>query len=112
MKTAGWILILFAIFIFIGGVMGQVKAASTLSLVMGTVFGVLLLLCGIGTLRDKLFPAYMGIVLTLLLDAFFTYRFMVTMKFMPAGMMCIISLIVLIAVALLIRKHLQNERNK
>lgn len=110
MKAAGTILVLFSIFIFTGGIMGQVKAASTLSLVMGTVFGVLLLLAGIGTLKNHLFPAYMGLVLTLLLDAFFTYRYLATLVFLPSGLLCLVSLVVLIVVASLIRSHLKHEQ--
>jgi len=110
MKIAGWITIIYALIILAGGIIGQIQADSITSLVMGTIFGVLLLFSAIGMLKDRLFPSYMGILLTLILDAFFTYRYLLTFTFIPAGLMCLISLIVLIAIATLIRNHLQQDR--
>lgn len=110
MKTAGWITFFYGLFIFVGGLIGYLKAESIISLIMGILFGVLLIICSIGMLKDRLFPAYMGILLTLILDAFFTYRFMMTYTFMPSGLMCVVSLVVLVIIALLIRTHLNKQR--
>ncbi|MDN3506446.1 MAG: TMEM14 family protein [Simkaniaceae bacterium] len=112
MKTPAWITFIYGIIILLGGFMGYTQAASTTSLIMGLVFGVLLLIAAGGMLKNHLLPAYFGIILILLLDAFFTYRWLFTFQFIPAGLLSIISTIVLIAVVLLIRKHLEDERNK
>ncbi|NGX40083.1 MAG: hypothetical protein KR126chlam1_01423 [Chlamydiae bacterium] len=112
MKLAGWITFAYGLFILIGGIMGQVKAASTLSLVIGSIFGVLLMTSGVGMKKNRLFPSYLGIILTLFLAAFFLYRFLLTFKFFPAGMISLVSWGVLIADILLIRNHLQSERKR
>jgi F0F1-type ATP synthase assembly protein I len=46
----------------------------------------------------------MALGFTFALDAFFTHRFAKSLHFFPSGMMSLISLIVLIVVALKIRK--------
>ncbi|HEY5235985.1 MAG TPA: TMEM14 family protein, partial [Rhabdochlamydiaceae bacterium] len=56
--------------------------------------GVLLLLASGAMFSKKHFKkgVYFALILTLLLDAFFSYRFMSTMKFMPSGMLALVSL--------------------
>lgn len=112
MKIAGWITLLYGVLVLVGGIMGHVKSASTASLVMGSVFGLLLIITSFGMFRDQLFPTYMGLLLTLLLTAFFIYRYLITFTFFPAGFMSVISLGVLIAVVILVRNHLRNQRQK
>lgn len=112
MKAAGWITSLYGLFILIGGIIGQVKAGSTTSFVMGAFFGVILIMSGVGMVKNKLFPAYLGILSMLVLDAIFTYRFLITMSFMPAGLLCLITLVVLVAVLILIRKDLRLQRKR
>ncbi len=112
MKTPGWITFFYGLLVLVGGIIGHVKAASTASLVMGSLFGVLLLSAAVGMLKDRLFPAYFGILLIFLLTAFFTYRWLYTFAFFPAGIMCLISAGVFVAVALMIRNHLRDQRNQ
>ena len=107
MKAASWITLIFGILIFLGGLMGHVKAASTVSLVTGSVFGLFLVLASFGMFRDHLLPAYFALILTLILDAVFTYRWLLTFKFMPSGLMSLISFGVLIALLVLLRSHLK-----
>lgn len=107
MKAASWITLIYGIFIFLGGLMGHIKAGSTVSLVSGAVFGVLLVLASFGMFRDHLLPAYFSLILTLLLDAFFTYRWLLTFQFMPSGLMSVITLGVLIVLLVLLRSHLK-----
>ena len=111
MKTAAWITLFYGLMILVGGVIGHMKAASTPSLITGTIFGILLLMSAVGMFKDKLFSAYLAVILTLILDAFFTYRWLLTFKFMPSGLMTLISIGVLIAIAILIRNHLKTQRN-
>jgi len=111
MKAAGWITFLYGLLILAGGFIGHIKAASTVSLLVGIIFGIFLLLSAIGMFKDHLFPAYFGLLLILLLDAFFTYRWLYTLKFFPAGILCLISFAVFIIIAILIRNHLRKQRN-
>jgi len=110
MKKAGWITLFYGFIVLIGGFMGFLKAASMASLIMGGIFGVLLILSAIGMLRNKLFPAYVGLILVLLLDGFFTYRYLLTYSFFPSGFMCLLSLFVLIINVFLFKKHLGVEQ--
>lgn len=110
MKAAAWIILIYGIVVLVGGVIGHLQAGSAASLITGASFGILLLLSSIGMFRDHLFPTYAALILTLLLDAFFTYRWVLTMKFFPAGIMSLLSLIVLIAATQLVKNHLKRQR--
>ena len=110
MKAAAWITLFYGIIILIGGVIGHLKAGSAASLIMGTSFGVLLILSSFGIFRDHLFPAYSALLLTLILDAFFTYRWLFSLKFIPSGLLAVISLIVLFLLVSLMKTHLTRRR--
>lgn len=103
MKLAAWITLIYGLIVIAGGIMGYIKASSTASVVMGSVFGFLLLLSALGIMGKWTFPAYIAILLTLVLDAFFTYRWLFSFKFMPAGLMSIISTVVLLILAVLVK---------
>ena len=99
MKTTSFIVGAYGLLILIGGIMGHVKAASTASLIMGVIFGILILFSSFGIYRGKLIGQYAALILAFFLDAFFSYRFLQSMKFMPAGLLSLISLAVLIFIA-------------
>lgn len=103
MKLAAWITLIYGLIVIGGGIMGYVKAHSTASVVMGSSFGLLLVLSAIGMMGKWIIPAYIAILLTLVLDAFFTYRWMMSFTFMPAGLMSIISTVVLLILAVLVK---------
>ncbi len=111
MKTAAWITLFYGILILIGGIMGHTQAASAISLIMGILFGTLLIIAAAGMFKNRLLPCYSAILLILLLDAFFSYRWLYTFQFFPSGLFSIISIITLIVVIILVRLHLQKERN-
>ena len=95
MRIAGWTTIIYAVIVFVGGLVGHTLAGSKASLTAGIVFSILLIISGLGLLAHKKFGAILALALTLALDGFFTYRFMLSFSFMPAGMMALLSLIVL-----------------
>lgn len=111
MKISAWIILLYGLLVLVGGFIGHIQAGSTASLIMGGICGILLLLSSIGMFKNKLFPAYIAILLTLGLDGFFTYRFLLSFSFFPAGMMSLISLVVLLLIAYLLRKDLNRQIN-
>jgi len=78
-------MIVFAIFMIAGGYMGFKKANSKMSLIMGLVSGILILL----NLSNYLILSIISIVLALT----FTKRFLDTKKFMPSGMLLILSVL-------------------
>jgi|SRR5579864_4489042 uncharacterized membrane protein (UPF0136 family) len=101
-----YLVALYGILILMGGIIGHIKAGSTASLVMGVVFGLLLLLSSGGMFSKKYFTksVYFALILTLLLDAFFSYRFLATMKFMPSGLLALVSLGVMASLIAYLRR--------
>jgi uncharacterized membrane protein (UPF0136 family) len=101
-----YIVALYGLLILVGGIIGHIKAGSTASLVMGVVFGLLLLLSSGAMFSKKYFKkgVYSALILTLILDAFFTYRYLATMKFMPSGLLVLISLGVIVSLITHLRR--------
>jgi|AGTN01.3.fsa_nt_gi Small integral membrane protein len=95
-------LIVLAVLVIAGGVMGFKKAGSKASLISGAVSGALLALC-FGLSFVQVGPALIGsLVLMVALDAVFAIRLAKTKKFMPAGLMIVLvtlsEILVLVAV--------------
>ncbi|MBS0649141.1 MAG: TMEM14 family protein [Verrucomicrobia bacterium] len=96
---------LYGLLMLVGGLIGHAQG-STASLISGGIFGILLLIAAGCMFKKSLYVkgTYFALILTLLLDAFFTYRFLTTMKFMPPGLLSLISLGVLLLLVLHIRQ--------
>lgn len=107
MKITALVLSIYGLLILIGGLIGHWKAASTASLISGLSCGSILLLLSYAITRGKLIAQYVALAFIFILDAFFTHRFAKSLHFFPSGMMSLLSLIVLIVVALKIRKTLK-----
>jgi uncharacterized membrane protein (UPF0136 family) len=73
---------------------------------MGIIFGALLLIAAGGMFSKKYYKkgAYFALILTLLLDAFFSYRYMSTLKFMPSGLLALVSLGVMFSLVPYLRR--------
>lgn len=87
------ILWIYIVLLVIGGLIGFVKAKSSVSLIMSVVFAVLLSLCAAGII----FKDYVADILLAALLVVFGMRLAKTKKFMPAGLMLIITLLALAA---------------
>lgn len=108
MKTTATVVFSYALLVLVGGWFGHIKAGSTASLISGIVFGLALSLCALGIAKGKAVAHYAALILTFFLDAFFTLRFVKTYHFMPAGMMSLLSLIMLLFLALRMRKKFKS----
>lgn len=106
-RTTAIIVSVYGIFTFIGGVIGFIMASSLTSLVMGSVFGILLVLSGYLIFRQKVYASYSAMALSFLLAGFFIPRFIKTMHFFPAGLMALCSLVI-ISFLILQGKPLRN----
>ena len=80
-----------------GGLMGFLKAGSKISLITSAAFALPLVLCALGIIT----PIYIAEILIGLLAVVFGVRFAKGKKFMPSGMMLVLSAITLAALLLL-----------
>lgn len=85
--------IVFGVLTIVGGLVGYLKAGSSISLISGAIAGILLLTAA------WLLPAHpavalaIALIVSLLLAGRFIPNFIATSKVMPAGMMSILSVI-------------------
>jgi uncharacterized membrane protein (UPF0136 family) len=89
-ETILWIYI---VLLVIGGLIGFLKARSKMSLITSVAFGTVLAFCAL----DKLDMRVAWGVLSFL-ALFFVMRFMKGKKFMPNGMMSLLTIVTIIAV--------------
>lgn len=87
-KFANLILWIYIVLLVIGGLIGFLKAKSQVSLIMSVSFAALLALCAAGIV----FQYYVADILLAALLVVFAIRLTKTKKFMPAGMMLIMTL--------------------
>ena len=109
MKPTGWIVLTYALLVFLGGIFGYVKAGSTASLIMGVGFAVALSISAFAMFNEKKVGFSTAIATTLFLAVFFLYRFSISFNFMPAGLMSILSLAV-IAVLFIKKNQLNTQK--
>ena len=85
--TPTTVLWIYIVLLVAGGLMGFVKAGSKMSLITSLFFAILLSLCAAGTINEPI----VADVLLMVLIVFFGMRFAKKKKFMPGGLMCILS---------------------
>lgn len=91
MKQKSIIISCYALLILIGGIIGYFVAHSLISLIVSSAFATLLF-ASAAFLWKGYRPAYqMATGLVFSLSLFFIYRFFISYKMMPAGMMMLIS---------------------
>lgn len=90
------VVFVYAALLLIGGIIGYIKADSLPSLIMGVVSALLVAASGFAMLRSLAWGNTSALLLSGLLFLFFSYRFTNSFKFMPAGLMALISLAVLV----------------
>jgi uncharacterized membrane protein (UPF0136 family) len=78
---------IYALIVLIGGIVGHAVANSLASLIASSLTAALLLGCGYLIQKGQIWGYYGALLIASLLLTFFTYRFSLSYKFMPAGMM-------------------------
>lgn len=101
--------IAFAFLLFVGGYIGYAKSDSVLSIVTASIFAVLILGA---TYYEAIKKSFVLLVLvTILLIAGMTHRFILTLKFFPAGFFALLSLILLIRYVYLWKARAGQKQN-
>lgn len=95
MKSNAVITFVYSLIVAAGGVIGYITAGSYASLIMGLSFGTLLFISGWAMLQKSTLAHFSAVTLSAMLALFFLYRFAITWKVMPAGMMAALSLVVI-----------------
>ncbi len=108
MKWNGLIFIVYSLLLLVGGVFGYVKAGSIASIITSFSFGGALIAMSIFILKGKRIAEYSAFFTTLTLDAFFWWRYYSTGKFMPAGVMLLLSTLVIFFVYFNLKKSLRD----
>ncbi len=109
MKKIAIAYIIYALLIALGGVAALLVAKSTISFILSITTASFIFLLSVLFLNREPWSIYGCYLLNILLASVFFMRFKVTEKFMPAGMLLLISLIVLV---LSLRTHYQYNQKK
>ena len=89
-ETILWIYI---VLLVIGGLIGFLKAKSKISLITSVAFAIVLAICAVGKL-----PIEVSWGILSFLALFFLLRFLKNKKFMPGGMMTLLTFVTIVAV--------------
>ncbi len=93
---------IYAVLLAVGGIIGYTKAGSKPSLIAGLGSAVAVVLALLLTFQNRSLGMGLGALVAILLAVFFGYRFAVkTRKFMPAGLLAVVSVVV-VAVAVMV----------
>ena len=81
----------------VGGIIGFKQAQSKMSLISGSISGLLLLIAGMLLVQDIAAGQWLARIVSLILVIVFVSRLVKTKKFMPAGLMIIAGVATFIA---------------
>ncbi len=93
---ASLVLWIYIVLLFVGGLMGFLKAGSKISLLTSACFAAILILCNVDLIFKKDIADTLAMVVLVFLLVFFTFRLSKSKKFMPNGMMAVMTLAALV----------------
>ena len=93
METAAIEVWVYGVMMMIGGIAGYARVGSKASLISGVGFGLVLLISGIGVWTGSQKSLMAAILIALLLVVLFAIRYAKKRRFMPAGVLAILSLV-------------------
>jgi uncharacterized membrane protein (UPF0136 family) len=94
----------YGVIMILGGIAGFVRVGSKASLISGVGFGLVLLVCGFEVWRNSQTGLLAAVVIALLLVVLFAIRYAKKQRFMPAGMLAILSLVAAVMFALALHR--------
>lgn len=89
------VLLVYIVLLLVGGLIGYFKGKSAVSLVMSAIFAAALIVCAVPGVLVESFSKNVANVLMAALLVVFGIRWAKTKKFMPAGLMLILTVIAL-----------------
>jgi uncharacterized membrane protein (UPF0136 family) len=92
---ANTVLWIYIVLLLVGGLIGFLKAGSKVSLISSAVFAVLLILTAIPGFLDAAFARKLATLILAALLIVFAVRLGKTKKFMPSGLMLVITIVAL-----------------
>lgn len=94
-----WLILIYALLVIVGGVMGYVNAGSQVSLVSGLSSGAALLIAWMISLQSPRSGFPLAALFAIILVGIFAARYRRTRKMVPAGALAIVSLVAAIVFA-------------
>ena len=107
-KFAGILVLSYSILLFTGGFIGFLTKKSLVSLLMGGTFSLSLLFSSVLLLSYRRWGIYLSFVLLFLLEGFFSWRFLLSLQFLPAGLMFILTSVSLLLLLLQLLKSFKD----
>ncbi len=92
---ANSVLWVYIVLLLVGGLIGFFKAKSNVSLISSSIFAALLVLTAVPGVFERKFALELSNVLMAALLVVFTIRLARTKKFMPSGLMLVLTMLVL-----------------
>jgi uncharacterized membrane protein (UPF0136 family) len=85
----------YGIIALIGGIIGYIHATSKVSLLSGSISGLLLIFAAYLQFQGQTWALILAALVTAVLVIFFAFRLAKTRKFMPGGLMIILGMLAL-----------------
>ncbi|HKI68110.1 MAG TPA: TMEM14 family protein [Verrucomicrobiae bacterium] len=89
------VLWVYIVLLLVGGLIGFLKAKSKVSLTTSAIFAALLVLSAVPGMLDPAFANNLANILMAILLVVFAIRLSKTKKFMPSGLMLVLTIVVL-----------------
>jgi uncharacterized membrane protein (UPF0136 family) len=94
----------YGVIMILGGIAGFARVGSKASLISGVGFGLVLLVSGFGVWNGSQNSLMAATIIALLLVVLFAIRYAKKRRFMPAGMLAILSLVAVVTFALALKR--------
>lgn len=101
--NASLVLWIYIVLLFTGGLIGFFKADSKASLITSACFSAILILCNVDIIFKKEVANMLSTCVLVALMVFFAIRLTQSKKFMPNGMMAVLTLITLVVLHVVVR---------
>ena len=112
MRTVALYEMLYGVVSMVGGILGYTMASSVESLIAGLISGMLLVLAALQMQKGSRNGLYVTLVVTVMLLGYFGWKFFLsdTGRFIPTGLMAVLSIVSLLLLLLLLVQPAERKR--